>query len=807
MADRASDALRSLRSLRLQALLTQEELALKSGLSTRTIRDIELGRVRPQPRTLRLLAEALELGPDGRTRLTGAPAEAAAVPRELPRTLASFTGRAHHLDSVFGAIDRGATVIAVHGMAGVGKTALAVHAAAALAERCPDGQLFVDLRGFTPSAPPLSTASVLTRVLRGLGADDRPLPTDPDELTARYRSVLADRRVLLVLDNAANAAQVEALLPGTPSSLVLATSRHDLSLLEGVHSVPLEPPPPAEAAAMLGAILPGRLAPAEAAAIAERCGRLPLAMELAAGRLRSRPLWSTDDLLRRLDDEDRLLAEFDIGHRGVTAALHASCRELDADQRRLLRRLALVPGDDADVHAAAALGGTGTGEAAALLESLVDVHLLETRAPGRYRLHDLVRLHASRLAAAEESAPDRDAAFARLLETYLHFAYRAAARVVPEVARFAAGAARYDAGRPGFADRETALAWFRTERGNLESAAAAAERAGLAEPAWHLACAFGGFFPYDRDPSAHAAVNAIGLAAARALGDAWKEAYALGYLGRQLGTEGRLRESIAHLERAVELKLDLGESGDAGLTLANIGVLHSRSGRFSDALAVYERALALAATSADPAAVAIVGLNMITPLIRLGRLDEAERRLRDAEARLAPGDLHNRTRLEVFRAGLRRERGDAAGAAELHRACLEALQREDVPAGTTATLIELGEDLLRLGRLPEATERFEQALAWAEDLADRSLERVARNGLGRALTASGRAKEALDHHRRAAAQAEAHEDAYELARAHHGLADAHHRDGDPAAARRHRDRALRGYAACGVPEAARLGGP
>jgi hypothetical protein len=244
-------------------------------------------------------------------------------------------------------------------MAGVGKTSLAVRVAHALASRYPDGQLFVDLHGFTHGAAPRpGLESVLTRVLRGLDLADRNLSANIEELTARYRSVLADRRVILVIDNAADAAQVESLLPGTLDSLILTTSR-DLSSLAGAYSVLLEPPPMPEAVAMISAAVAGRTTADEAVAIAERCGRLPVAMGLAAARLRSRPLWRAEDLLARLADEDRLLDELDIGHDGVTAPLRASYRELDTDHQRLLRRLSLVPGDDLDVYTAAALSGWG----------------------------------------------------------------------------------------------------------------------------------------------------------------------------------------------------------------------------------------------------------------------------------------------------------------------------------------------------------------------------------------------------------------------------------------------------------------
>jgi tetratricopeptide (TPR) repeat protein/transcriptional regulator with XRE-family HTH domain len=778
-------------------MLTQEELAFKAGIGIRTIRDLESGRTRPQPRTLRLLLQALGLDAAARDGLA-APAEPD-VPRELPRSLAAFAGREPETEALLAAVEDGAAVVAVHGMAGVGKTSLIVRAAHALAPRYPDGQLFVDLHGFSdaPGRRP-GLESVLARLIRGVDPTGRARPEGLDELIAAWRSALAAKRVLLVLDNAADAAQVEALLPGTPASLVLATSRRDLSAIADARSVPLEPPPMREAVAMVGAAAAGRTTAEEAAAIAERCGRLPLAMGLAAARLRSRPHWLAADLLERLADEDRLLDELEIGHRGVAAALGASCRELDADHRLLLRRLSLAPGDDVDVRAAAALCGAHRERMPAMLEALVDVHLVESRSAGRYRLHDLVRRFAARLAHLEEPEADREAALSRLIALHLHLAYRAASRLHPGKRRFTDGAAAHDLGLPGFDDQSEALSWFQTERGNLEAAVTAADAAGLTDEAWHLATAFNAFFVHDSDPGAHTALNRIALRLARAAGDDRKEAYTLGDTGRQLLAAGRNRQAIDCLQRSVALKRELGEFADAALTLANIGILHRRCGRFAESAAVHATALAQAEEAGDAAAAALIRTNMVVPLLRLGRFDEVERCLTAAERHLDAGDEHNRIRIEAFRAVPVRELGDPARAAAVHRACLNAYGGEADTADVTATLIELGEDLLRLGEDAEAAVHFGVAVRYAVKLADPSLERAARNDLGRALIALGDVDAAVAQHERAAALAASHQDAYELARANHGLADA---AGDPGSRHHHLRLAAEGYAACGVPEA------
>ncbi|MEU5154143.1 tetratricopeptide repeat protein [Glycomyces sp. NPDC021274] len=801
MADRGFDARSSLRPLRLRAMMTQEELALKAGVGIRTIRDIESGKVRPQPKTFRLLLKALGLRDQDRALLTYTSGRELPVARELPRELVAFAGRERHLGELLAAVDDGATVVGVHGMAGVGKTTLAVQAAHALAPRYPGGQLFVDLHGFTHAdGPKPSLESVLARVLRSLHLDQRDLPADVDELTALYRSVLAGRHVLLVLDNAAGAEQVEALLPGTADGLTLATSRHDLASVPDVVSVLLEPPPMREAVAMVNAATAGRTTDAEAVAIAERCARLPLAMGLATARLRSRPLWRVKDLLERLADEDRLLDELGTDHRSVAAALRASYRELDAPHRRLLRRLSLSPGDDVDAYAAAALCDTDADRAAAMLESLVNVHLAETRSSGRYRLHDLVRLFASQLAASEEDRSELDDAFGRLLDVYMHFAYQAASQAQSPYQRiFADELKAHDLGLPGFADPDDAVSWFRAERENLAATIVAAVRAERLESAWHLASAFSAFRWYDGDSEHQLAINRTALDIARRLGDELKQAHSLGDRGRHFTVAGRSAEAIDYLSWAATLSQKLGDVAAATWALRNLGVLYRQSGRFTEALDVYRSAFEVAEAAADTTAILHIRSNMVVPLLRLGRHEDAERCLVESERLLDAGDDYNASRIENFRGIFAREKGDPAAALAIHTACLDRCRQKGFREGFTPVLIELGEDLLRLGRGAEAVAHLNQALEHAEDMSYQSLERSARNGLGRALTASGRPEEAIGHHERAAALAESQQDAYELACAHHGLTDAHRLRGDLSAAQEHSRAAAAGYAQCGVP--------
>ncbi|MFE6306143.1 ATP-binding protein [Nocardiopsis sp. NPDC057823] len=405
-----------LRRLRQQAKMTLEELSEASGVSVRAISDMERGKSRgPQRRTVEALVEALQPDDDqraalietaraGRPRPTNAPPGAC----ELPRGIGDFTGRTQELEllrRLAGQAGDGqvALVAAISGTAGLGKTALAVHAAGHLADSFPDGRHYIDLRGM--DALPLDPAVALSRLLKAMGVPERRIPADEEERAGHYRALQRDRRCLVVLDNAAHEQQVRPLLPADGPGMTIVTSRKTLTGLEGVHQMPLTHLAPDEATALLGAIVgAGRAAtdPDGIARVAYLCENLPLALRIAGNRLQSRPSWTAAQLAARLTDEERRVESLAAGDLSVSAALALSYRQLSPPARLGFRRLALATAPDFGAPLTAVLTGTGLGEAEDTLEELVDLGLLQSPYPGRYRFHDLVRLFARARLSQEE---------------------------------------------------------------------------------------------------------------------------------------------------------------------------------------------------------------------------------------------------------------------------------------------------------------------------------------------------------------------------------------------------------------------
>ncbi len=535
----------------------------------------------------------------------GAPQLLTALPRtpaQLPPDVAEFTGRQaelaglHELVSERGTGGETVVISAIAGTAGVGKTALAVHLAHELAPRFPDAQLYVNLHGYD-ARQRLCPAQVLDRFLRALGTPDEALPVDVDEQASLYRSLLAGKHALVVLDNASSADQVRPLLPGSPTCLVLVTSRDMLSGLvaqDGARLLNLDVLDPEEAVELLARITGNDRVdrePQAAIEVACLCGHLPLAVRIAAARLAARPGWTLADLAERLADEQYRLHELKTGDVEVRASFALSYKGLDLLTARMFRRLGLVAGPHFTVGVAATSIDTTLEDAEALLEALVDAHLLEPAAtPGRYRFHDLLRLYARECVHAEESDQERAAAVRRMLNWYLEGA-EAADRVLTPARR------RLQRDSPGNSDRAMApaqaLAWFEAERTSLVAATRQAADCGLRTMAWQLADALWSFFYLRKHWVDWHDTHHVGLAAAQAAHDRRAEAWMLTSLGAAHEELRRFKEAIDCYQRSLAISREVGARCGEGRTLNKLGIVYRRLRRFKEAIECCQRSLAI----------------------------------------------------------------------------------------------------------------------------------------------------------------------------------------------------------------------
>ncbi|MEY9855894.1 DNA-binding SARP family transcriptional activator/Flp pilus assembly protein TadD [Catenulispora sp. GAS73] len=658
------------------------------------------------------------------TRVEATVRAPAAARRNLPRDIEGFIGRDQEMIRVLSSIDRpggradrrpatGAVpgsvpplrVFAIDGMAGVGKTSLAVRLAHRLADDYPDGQLYLDLHAHTVGQEPLTAATALDRLLRAVGVPGDRIPVEAEERAATWRAELADRRMLLVLDNASGAAQVRPLLPGTAGSLVLITARRRLPGLQDCEFLSLDVLPAAEAATLF-ALAAGDVRPAAepeaTAAVVRICGNLPLAVQIAGARLRHRAAWSIAHLLDRLGDEDRRLAELRVEDRSVAAAFGLSYQSQTPDRQRIFRLLGLFPGPEFTVRAAAALAGADVRDTDEALEDLVDAHLLDQSRAGRYRFHDLLGVFAARQCRAQESESARRAAMERLLDFYVLTVDNAEELIRPH---------RLDrADRPPddrsahrFDDRAAALAWLDAERAGLVPLVRAAGEYGLDHQGWQIARYLWGFFETRRLWADWVACYELALPCARRAGDPLAEARILVGLGACCHDLREYAEAIGHYRRALDLMRQIGfRSGEAGV-LTNLGNSYRRLGEMGESITCLEQSLEIFRESGDRAGTGIALANLGERYRDAGRFEESIACQRQA--------------LEIFQdLGSRGMEGNV--------------------------LDNLARTYQSMGRYEEALQRCEEALAARRDTADRYGEAETLDCLGHIHQAIGRTVEA-----------------------------------------------------------------
>ncbi|WP_066935357.1 AfsR/SARP family transcriptional regulator [Microtetraspora fusca] len=596
---------------------------------TRSLLIEELG-IEPGPE-LRLLHEAMLRGDED--LLSPPHPSSPLVPRELPVDVYGFTGRVAAIEALDEMLagDRGGTgapvaLAVIAGPAGVGKTALGVHWAQRITHLFPDGQLYLNLRGYS-AEPPLRPLEALTVLLRALGTPPQRMPSDTAQAAARYRSLMAGRRMLVLLDNAASAEQVRPLLPGALGCFVVVTSRDRLSGLiarEGARRITLDVLTPAEARELLVSFLGGqRIAsePEAVAEIAERCGWLPLALRIAAARLADRPLQGIADYAAELAEGNPLAALQIAGDSGtaVRAALDGSYETLSSEERRMFRLLGIAPGMDFTVEAAAAASDRSLDQTVRLLDRLSAAHLLEERVAGRFAFHDLVRLYAQAQANAEDSAEERVVAVRRVYRWYLSAADGAADLLYSHLLRMPP----LPAPSVQFEAAHDARRWLDAESVNLVVATVEAAEGGAPREAWHLAMALRGYFWLSGDADAAMTTADAGVAAARAVQDPRGEAGARLTLGQTLTRLGRVEEAFGQLGQVIELtdRLDWPECRASALSA--LGNLHLERGRLERSAGCYRQALRLNLDRGNVALQAVNLANLAVVALHAGNLEQA----------------------------------------------------------------------------------------------------------------------------------------------------------------------------------------
>ncbi|MEU4394498.1 helix-turn-helix domain-containing protein [Kribbella sp. NPDC023855] len=759
-----------LRRFRVDAGLTQARLAEKAGLSEQAISLLERGtRRRPRVETVEALAGALGLDPESAQQLFLAAktprrpgfeqpepptVSSRVVPRQLPPASADFTGRdaeVADLLEVFQPGDHqpaGLQLAAVTGMGGVGKTALAVHVAHLVGDNFPDGQLYLDLRGYGPGTP-LDPIEALSQLIRSLGFDDeRTVPSGINELAGLYRSRLAGQRVLILLDNVNSAAQVLPLLPGAPGSAVITTSRRALTTLPGCRQIALTPLSEADSVELLATIAGRERIAAESSAarsIAQLTGRLPLAVRLIGARLAARPTWPIEHMVDQLRDEHRRLDEFGTGESGVRASIAGSVESLASSNQEVDRRaatalpfLALPDGADLSILTAAHLLDVPQDAAEHVLERLVDLNLLSSAVPGRYRMHDLIRTFARELASQTLSEGARTDALTRVLQHYTGVAWRSQQLTHPESRRHRLAGPPVRP-LPKLPDAPTALTFLDHERANiLGLVRQASQSSGLRPFVPELGVAF------------------FGYADARSR---WVEMRTIGRLGREIAGElgydrlaawlehdlaipdvehGHLESSLVHFRTSLEMFNSIADLPGEARCCTSLSYVLELMGRLDEALRWAEEALQVSARIDDQSVVGISHLALGRLHSRRGEFELATESFalsfRLAEKSGNPRSLAKR---HLIAGEAYQEAGFHAASSEVLRKGFDLFEQLKDGNAQAECLQHMASNSLATGNHTAATEQAEQGIRLARAYGNQQREGLLLIELGKIKVATG----------------------------------------------------------------------
>jgi tetratricopeptide (TPR) repeat protein/DNA-binding SARP family transcriptional activator len=755
--------------------------------------------------------------PKGEGPVPGSPSRSAPlpVPAQLPSDVQGFTGRNDELDELDRLLikegDQSTAVVisAVAGTAGVGKTALAVRWAHRVRDAFPDGQLYIDLRGYGPDRP-IPAEKALARFLTNLGVAGPDIPLDVDDRAARYRTEINRRRMLVVLDNAASVEQVRPLLPGTPSCSVVVTSRDSLPGLVALHGgcrLDLDLLPLPDAVTLLHKLVGERVEaePEAATTLATQCARLPLALRVAAELATTRPTTPLADLVRELADQTHRLQRLDAGgdpRAAVRVVFSWSYKHLPTDAARAFRLAGLHPGSALDVYAAAALTNTTVDEARRSLDVLARAHLMHLTSPGRYGTHDLLRAYACDLAKSQDSEADRRSALTRLFDYYLAAAASARDALSPAERRQRPRISPAGSPTPSVADPAAARAWLDAERPNLVAVCTHTAAQGWPGHTIRLATAL---FRY-LDSGAHfpdaLSIHTDARNAASQTDDRAAEAYALANLGVVHMRQGRYEQAAEHYQEALPLFRAAGDRVGEARTLTHLGLVNWRQGRYQQAAERHRQALIRYRETGSSVGEANALSNLGLVSWRQGRYEQAAEGHRQAlilyrETGHRFGEANALANLGVVY--LRQGRYEQA--ADDLRHALILFRETGNRVGVGYALANLGVVNLRQGRYEQAADDLRQALTVFRETGDRDGEAEALNRMGETLHAAGQSEEARAQHAAALALAVETGDRYQQARAHTGLAHTRHAAGEHGLANQHWQHALTLYTDLGVPDA------
>lgn len=732
-----------LRIHRRSAGLSQEELAERSGLTARTIRNMECGHIRwPHPATVRRLADALSLGVDDRQqfiasagrRLANATADVCGsaaqgdgpssadpryvVPRQLPAPVRPFVGREAALAALDDLLDRAGTgtsaamvIAAIDGGAGVGKTALAVRWAHQVADRFPDGHLYVNLRGFDPAGEPMLAAAAIGSFLAALGVAAEQIPVSIDAQASLYRSLLAGKRMLVMLDNAGDAGQVRPLLPGSPGCVVVVTSRRQLTglvALEGALALSLGLLCDTEAYQLLTARLGAPRVDAEQGAAAELvrlCARLPLALVIAAAQLANRPRMRLSTFTKKLREAQSRLDFLDCGDAlaSLQAVFSWSVAGLPAPAACMFRLLGLHPGLDITPSAAASLADVPLQQARTALQQLASANLITEHSYDRFGLHDLLRAYVVEQARAAGSQGGNQGATRRILDYYLHTA-RAAARVIsPRRRHVSLAPATPHCKAAEFSDYDAALRWLKSEHANLVAAVTHAADQGEHEIAWKLPVELWDLFSLGYYWPDWVRCTKTGLISARQLGNSAAQAWLLNHLATACHLSGDTEGAIGAFREALDIRKLIGDRHGMASVLANLGRTLSEVRRLQESTQCLQRALEIFNQTNNLTEQSRCLYLLSATYRRMGRIDDAtDSADRALQTIRRIGDEANESTALVQLALAALSAADYANAIAHSRRAAELAHRRDDQADKAEALATLGHAFLASGQAEEA---------------------------------------------------------------------------------------------------------